>query len=188
MRALAGAAVLAAVVTTAAQAGSRPVVVVSSKSYRLLAWDSGRKVCTKIVAVDQSSSACGSARKLSFTQLPYAVGGETFVGGVTSPRARTVDVKFANDATLHVKARVGHRYQGRRVRFFGGREMAVSTVASLTARDARGNAVQMLQVAAPGPPLPPEPPPNPCGCPPPTKGRACPAIVCPYASPAWTRN
>jgi hypothetical protein len=184
MRALAGAAVLAAAVSAAAQASSQPVVVVSSKSYRLLAWDSGRKVCTKIVAVGQSSSACGSRRKLSFTQLPYAVGSETFVGGVTSPRARTVDVKFTNGDTLHVKARVGHRYRGRRVRFFGGREKAVSTVESLIAKDAGGNTVQTLQVAVP---QPPQPPPNPCGCPP-TKSKACPAIICPYASPAWTRN
>jgi hypothetical protein len=188
MRTFAGAAVLAAAVTAAAQASSTPVVVVSTKSYRVLAWDSGRKICSEIVAVDQTTSTCVSPRKLSFTQLPYAVGSETFVGGVTSSRARTVDVKFTDGTTLHVKARVGHRYHGRRVRFFAGREKAVSMVASLTAKDARGHTVQTLQVAVPGPPQPPLPPPKPCGCPPPTKSNACPAIICPYAERAWTRN
>jgi hypothetical protein len=188
MRTLAGAALLAAAAAPSAQAGSKPVVVVSMKTWSVLAWDSGRKVCSEIVAVSQTSSSCGSPRKLGFTQLPYAVGSETFVGGVTSSRARTVDVKFTDGTTLHVKARVGHRYHGRRVRFFAGREKAVSMVASLTAKDARGHTVQTLQVAVPGPPQPPLPPPKPCGCPPPPTLRACPAVICPYAEPAWTRN
>jgi hypothetical protein len=184
---LAGAALVAAVAVPTAQAGSKPVVVVSSKSYRLLAWDSGRKICAEITAVAHSASSCGSPRRLTFTQLPYAVGSETFVGGVTSSRARTVDMVFAGGHTLHVKARAGRRYHGHRVRFFAGREKAVSTVSSLIARDARGHTVQTVQIAPPGPPEP-VPPPKPCGCPPPPTLRACPAIVCPYASPAWTRN
>jgi hypothetical protein len=189
MRALAGAAVLAAVLVASAQADSSPVVVVSGKSYRLLAWNSGRKVCSEVIASGQTASACGSPRKISFAQLPYGVGSETFVGGVTSSRARKVDVVFANGATLHVKARVGHRYHGHRVRFFGGREKAVSTVASITAKDARGHTVQTVKVTPVPGPVPPEPPPpHPCGCPPPTKSKACPAIICPYAAPAWTRN
>jgi hypothetical protein len=175
-------------VVPSAQAGSKPVVVVSMKTWSVLAWDSGRRVCSEIVAVSQTSSSCASPRKLGFTQLPYAVGSETFVGGVTSSRARTVDVKFTDGTTLHVKARVGHRYRGHRVRFFAGRDKAVSMVASLTAKDARGHTLQTLQVAVPGPPEPPVPPPNPCGCPPPTTSDACPAIICPYAEPAWTRN
>jgi hypothetical protein len=184
------AAALAAVVAAAAQAGSvtrHPVVVVSKKSYRLLAWDNGRKICTQIVAVGRSSSACGSPRALSFEQLPYAVGSETFVGGVTTSRARTVDVVFANGATLHLKARTGRRYQGRRaghVRFFAGREKSVSTVASITAKNGRGRRVQSVQIA---PPAPPQLPPQQCGCPPPNTARACP-LVCPYAEPAWTSN
>jgi hypothetical protein len=194
MRTLAGAAVLAAAVTGTAQAGSKPVVVVSTKSYRLLAWDSGRKICTEISAVAHTSSACGSPRARTFTQLPFGVGNETFVGGVTSSKARSVDVVFANGATLHVKARVGHRYRGRRhsrVRFFAAREKAVTSVSSLTAKDRHGHTVQTVQVTPPpGTPVPPEPPPNPkpCGCPPPTELKACPQVICPYASPAWTRN
>jgi len=189
MRALAGAAVLAAALSSSAQAGSRPVVVVSAKSYHLRAWDSGRKVCSEIVAADQTSFTCGSPRAISFAQLPYAVGEETFVGGVTSTRARRVEVVFLDGATMHVKARVGRRYHGRHVRFFAGREKTVSTVRSITAKDARGHTVQTLQVPPPVPPEPPLPPPQPCGCPPPTaKAKACPAIVCPYAGPAWTRN
>jgi hypothetical protein len=188
MRALAGAAVLAAAVAPAAQSQSKPVVVVATKSYRLLAWDSGRKVCTQIAAAGHSSSSCGSPRKLGFAQLPYAVGSKTFVGGVASSQARTVDVVFANGAALHLKARHGRRYQGHRVRFFAGREKAVTAVSSLTARDARGHTVQTMQVAPPGPPqpLPPQPP-QPCGCPPQTMARAC-LLVCPYAEPAWTRS
>jgi hypothetical protein len=192
MRTLAGAAVLAAALAATARAGSKPVVVVSAKSYRLLAWDSGRKVCAEISAIAHTSSSCGSPRALTFTQLPYGVGGVTFVGGVTSTKARRVDVVFANGATLHVKARVGHRYHGHHVRFFAAKEKAVTSVTSLTAKDARGHAVQSLKVVTPAP-VPPEPPvppnpPKPCGCPPPPTLRACPAIVCPYPEPAWTRN
>jgi len=187
---------MAAAVTGTAQAGSKPVVVVSTKSYRLLAWDKGRKICAEISAVAHTSSACGSPRTLTFTQLPFAVAGETFVGGVTSSKARSVEVVFANGATLHVKARVGRRYRGRRhsrVRFFAAREKAVTSVSSLTAKDRHGHTVQTLQVTPPGPtptPTPPPPPnpPRPCGCPPPPTLRACPAIVCPYAQSAWTRN
>jgi len=189
MRVLAGAAVLAAAIASSAQAGSSPVVVVSAKSYHLLAWDSGRKVCAEIVAADQTSSSCGSARRLTFAQLPLAVSKETFVGGVTSTRARTVEVLFANGASMHVKARPGRRYHGHRVRFFAGRERAVTTVSSITAKDARGHTVQTIQVTPVPGPVPPLPPPQPCGCPPPTaKAKACPAIVCPYAGSAWTRN
>jgi hypothetical protein len=193
MRTLAGAAVLAAAAAGTAQAGSRPVVVVSTKTYRVLAWDSGRKVCAEIAAVAHNSSACGSPRVLTFAQLPVGVGNETFVGGVTTSKARTVDVVFANGATLHTKARIGRRYRGRRhsrLRFFAAREKALTTVSSLTAKDGHGHTVQTLQIPPPGTPVPPEPPPNPkpCGCPPPTELKACPAIVCPYASSAWTRN
>src|SRR3954447_5226981 len=117
MRALAGAAVLAAVVAPAAQSQSKPVVVVATKSYRLLAWDSGRKVCTQMVAAGHSASSCGSAHALSFGQPPDGGAENTCVGGVASARGRTDVVVFASGPALHLEARHSRRYH-RHVRFF----------------------------------------------------------------------
>jgi hypothetical protein len=191
MRALAAAAALAAVAAPVAQSGTsshKPVVVVAKKGLRLLAWDSGRTICTEIVAIGHSSSSCGSPRRLGYEQLPYAVGSETFVGGVVSSKARTVDVLFANGAKLTVHAQTGRRYQGRRhgrVRFFAGKEKAVTTVSGVVARDAKGNAVQSVGQTAPPQPVP-SPPPNPCTCPPTPTAHACPLIACAYPQAAWT--
>jgi hypothetical protein len=159
------------------------VVVVAKKGLRLLAWDSGRTICTQIVASGHSSASCGSPRKLGYEQLPFVVGSETFVGGVTSSKARTVDVLFANGAKLTMHAQTGRRYQGRRhgrVRFFAGKEKAVTTVAGVVARDAKGNAVQSVGQTAP------QPLPTPCTCPPTPTAHACPLIACAYPQAAWT--
>jgi hypothetical protein len=191
MRALVAAAAVAAVVVPTAQSRSqsKPVVVIATKSYRLLAWGSGHKVCTQLATAGHSASSCGTVHALSFGQLPDGVGSRTFVGGVASTRGRTVDVAFANGATLHLKARHSRRYH-RHVRFFAGREKSVSSVSSIIVKDAHGRTVQSVQVTPPGQPtpLPPPQPPKPCGCPPPPTLRACPAVVCPYAERAWTRN
>jgi hypothetical protein len=191
MRALATAVVLAAAVAPAAQSSTathKPVVVVAKRGVRLLAWDHGGKICTELAAAaGRRASSCGSARALGYEQLPYALASETFVGGVTSSKARTVEVVFASGAKLDLRTQSGRRYRGRRhgrVRFFAGREGTVTTVSSIVAKDANGNTVQSTPVAPPSPQ--PIPNPNPCTCPPTPIARACPLIACAYPQTAWT--
>ena len=194
MRVLGGAAICAALVAPAAQSAKsvhQPVLVVSHKTFHVLTWDSGHRLCTEVVAIGRSASGCASPRKLGVEQLAYAVGGETFVGGAASAKAKTVEALFANGTKLNMRTVAGRRYHGLRhgrVRFFGGRVAAVTSLASLTARDAHGHTIQRLTLPtapSPGPtPVPPTPPPcQPC---PPVKNHACPLVACATPASAWT--
>jgi hypothetical protein len=169
MRILIGTAICAALIAPSAQSAKtvqEPVLVVSHKTFHVLAWDSGSKLCTELVAT----------------------------GGTASSRAKTVEALFANGATLKLRSAAGRRYHGRRhgrVRFFGGAEKGVTTLAKLTARDAHGHAIQTLKLPAtappPGPtPQPPTPPPcTPC---PPVKNHACPLVACATPTDGWTSS
>jgi hypothetical protein len=197
MRILIGTAICAALIAPSAQSAKtvqEPVLVVSHKTFHVLAWDSGSKLCTELVATGRTASGCASPRKLGVVQLAYAAGGQTFIGGTASSRAKTVEALFANGATLKLRSAAGRRYHGRRhgrVRFFGGAEKGVTTLAKLTARDAHGHAIQTLKLPAtappPGPtPQPPTPPPcTPC---PPVKNHACPLVACATPTDAWTSS
>lgn len=196
MRIVLGTAICAAAVAPAAQSAKsvqEPVLVVSHTTFRVLAWDSGSKLCTELKATGRTASGCVSPRKLGVVQLAYAAGGETFIGGVASSRAKTVEALFANGAKLTLHSAAGRRYHGRRhgkVRFFGGAEKSVTSLAKLTARDAHGHTIQTLKLPTttpPGPtPQPPTPPPcTPC---PPVKNHACPLVACATPTDAWTSS
>ena len=181
MRLLIAPAAVAAVFASTAGAARGPVVVIKHRSIRLLAWDSGRKLCTQLAGVRQRASNCGSPLALTFEQFPSATADETLLGGSVPARATSVRAVFANGDRLDLKTVAGRRYHGRRharVRFFAGRESAVTTLSSLTALDSRGRTVTSYPGATHPSPLPgPTPGPPPCQCTP-TKDTVCPAIAC----------
>jgi hypothetical protein len=182
VRLLAVAAALAAVVGTTAEGARPPVVVIKHRSIRLLAWDSGRKLCTQLVGARQRTSNCSSPRALNFEQFPSGTSKETLVGGNVPARATVVEAVFANGDKLELKTVAGRRYRGRRhgkVRFFAGREPGATTIVSLTARDRSGKTVASYPGTT-GTPVPvPKPPPGPppCSCTP-TADTVCPLIAC----------
>lgn len=183
MRLLIAPAAVSAVFAATAGAARGPVVVIKHRSIRLLAWDSGRKLCTQLAGVRQHASNCGSPGALTFEQFPSGTADETLLGGSVPARATRVRAVFANGDRLNLKTVAGRRYQGRRhgrVRFFAGRESAVTTLSSLTALDSHGRIVKSYPGAKPPLPVPgPHPGPPPCGGCTPAPGTVCPAIACP---------